>query len=149
MRLFSNIEESKAKTRAKLGEADIDPTEGQFANAPILDRWQVAMNPFGLTVLLGQVTGHPTLNGPFICTSPLLRLNGPAGWARSFSRIYRLGTALINAPPMTKEAFLAAAAMKGYREIPSESVPEAIERNRNYILDHPSIFGAANVARKS
>lgn len=42
--------------------------------------------------LFGRVTGHPRLReGARIFTSPYLRVNPAEGWARTWSRYYRLG----------------------------------------------------------
>jgi hypothetical protein len=64
MRSFDNFEESKSAIRPPLDQADLALTAGQVANAPILNLWQVDLDPFGLTILLGHAKGHPILNGP-------------------------------------------------------------------------------------
>lgn len=74
----------RASIQAALDRIDLDPTEGDLATAPLLDRWEVVRDAFDFTIMLGQVTGHPTLHGPAIRTSPLMRLNARAGWARTF-----------------------------------------------------------------
>ena len=44
-----------------------------------------------LPCLVGKVSGHPTLRGPFAATSQLFFLNQTAGLARTYSRWYRVG----------------------------------------------------------
>ncbi len=113
-----NHEALRAEVQAALDRADLDPTEGDLAMAPFLDRWEVVRDPFDFTIMLGRVTGHPTLRGPAIRTSPLMRLNAQAGWARTFSRFYRLGMPLSKVDPDSRATFLAAAATKGFGPFP-------------------------------
>lgn len=135
-----NHEEIRAAVQAVLARADIDPTEGEFAAAPLLDGWEVVRDAFDYTILYGRVTGHPTLKGPAIRTSPLLRLNLPAGWARTYSRFYRLGAPLSHTGGEARRALLAAAAAKGYHEMQPDEVTEGIRRNRDLILRFPHLF---------
>lgn len=67
------------------------PTEADLDAAPILDRYQP--NATLAPVLCGAVTGHPILCGTerLIRTSPVHLLDPIQGWARTFSRLYRLG----------------------------------------------------------
>lgn len=71
-----------------LTTASPDPTT--LAGAPHLDRWCALVSD--CAQLAGRVTGHPRLReGARITTSPLLRIDPHAGWARTWSRYYRLG----------------------------------------------------------
>lgn len=60
-------------------------------NAPILDQWRFAIRP--VTSLVGLSTGHPRLPGDrrSIVTSEIFLISEELGWARSYSRWYRLG----------------------------------------------------------
>jgi hypothetical protein len=61
-----------------------------LANAPTLENWSFAalFSP----CLIGEVTGHPLLGDrPSIHTSQLMVLDAERGWARTWSRFYRLG----------------------------------------------------------
>ncbi|SFL13052.1 hypothetical protein SAMN04488498_13717 [Mesorhizobium albiziae] len=60
-------------------------------NAPILDQWRYAIRP--VTSLVGLSTGHPRLPGDrrSIVTSEIFLISEELGWARSYSRWYRLG----------------------------------------------------------
>lgn len=49
-----------------------------------------------LPCLVGKITGHPTLRGPYSATSQLFFLNQNAGLARTYTRWYRLGRPVIN-----------------------------------------------------
>ena len=67
------------------------PDPSTFETSPRIDRWCGAVVD-DLPVLVGVVTGHPQLRqGARTVTSPLLRIAPEAGWARTFSRYYRLG----------------------------------------------------------
>jgi hypothetical protein len=64
---------------------------GAHPNAPILENWRLAVRP--VPCLVGLSSGHPRLPGDrrSIVTSELFLLSEKLGWARSFSRWYRLG----------------------------------------------------------
>ncbi|TXH35605.1 MAG: hypothetical protein E6Q98_15025 [Rhodospirillaceae bacterium] len=66
------------------------PTAADLKDAPFLNGWQHATRP--LTCLTGMVEGHPDLGtGRYIRTSVLWSIDPAEGWARTFSRFYRLG----------------------------------------------------------
>lgn len=68
------------------------PDRGSLAAAPRLDRW-CAIIGGDCAQLIGRVTGHPLLRHQArITTSPLLRIAPSEGWARTWSRYYRLGS---------------------------------------------------------
>ena len=136
-----NHEALHAAVQAALDRADLDPTGGDLATAPFLDRWEVVQDPFDFTIMLGRVTGHPTLRGPAIRTSPLMRLNAQAGWARTFSRFYRLGVPLSKVDPDSRATFLVAAASKGFNRSPPDDVVEGMQHNRDLILKNATLFG--------
>jgi hypothetical protein len=69
------------------------PTPEQLAAAPLLHLWRgTARDSAALT---GLVFGHPRLadNRPAL-TTELFAIDIDAGWARSWSRFYRLGQPL-------------------------------------------------------
>lgn len=131
----------RTAVQAAIDRADLEPTEGDLAAAPFLDRWEVVRDAFDFTIMLRRVTGHPTLRGPTIRTSPLMRLNAQAGWARTFSRFYRLGVPLSKVDPGSRATFLAAAASKGFNRSPPDDTVEGIRRNRDLILKNAALFG--------
>jgi hypothetical protein len=67
------------------------PPADLATDAPLLDRWLVAVRP--ASCLLGQSTGHPLLPGigREIVTSDLMLMSRDRSWARTMSRWYRLG----------------------------------------------------------
>jgi hypothetical protein len=70
--------------------ADGRPTDEMLVRAPILNHWVAAIAP--APCLVGSVSGHPRLGSrPLIHTSELYALDPIAGWARTWSRWYRLG----------------------------------------------------------
>lgn len=78
------------------------PTCRCLAGAPILDDWwQVAHPLYGYVVLLGRVTGHPLLGNANIHTSALRALALDLSWARTTSRLYRLGTPRLAGSPQS------------------------------------------------
>ena len=73
--------------RIRRGEA---PSAMELERAPILNRW--AFGIVAAPCLVGAVTGHPRLGDrPCISTSELYAFDVVSGWARSWSRFYRLG----------------------------------------------------------
>ncbi|GEP12458.1 DUF6634 family protein [Methylobacterium gnaphalii] len=70
------------------------PDPRALAAAPLLRDWQCALVPTMVPVLAGEVRNHPALPGTRrVATSRLLLLDAGAGWARTLSRLYRLGPA--------------------------------------------------------
>jgi hypothetical protein len=68
-----------------------EPDAATLAAAPLIDRWSAILHRDAVC-LIGRVTGHPRLRpGARAITSPLLRIAPAAGWARTWSRTYRLG----------------------------------------------------------
>lgn len=70
-------------------EAGRGPDPLLLARAPLLEGWSVLES--ASPVLAGIVTGHPTCRPGLIVTSMVWRLDPNAGWARTTSRLYRLG----------------------------------------------------------
>lgn len=92
MAVDDNAEESLRLVEEHLTKAIRDPLREELDSAPILDPWWFVVDTDGYTLLIGKVSGHPILRGPFIHTSPLLRLDRLHRWARTYSRFYRLGS---------------------------------------------------------
>lgn len=68
------------------------PSAEELRAAPLLDEWSAGIGGDGCARLFGRVTGHPRLReGARIYTSPYLQVDPEAGWARTWSRFYRLG----------------------------------------------------------
>jgi hypothetical protein len=66
------------------------PTDADLAGAPVIDLWRPAIRQ--CSTLIGLVTGHPLIgNGRPTLTSHLFAIDAEAGWARTWSRYYRLG----------------------------------------------------------
>lgn len=93
-------DESLAETAERLSALAADlraialgqiPEELLEGSAPILNRWSLAVR--ASVCLEGLVSGHPALTGQdrAIRTSELWDLDAEAGWARTYSRWYRLG----------------------------------------------------------
>jgi hypothetical protein len=67
------------------------PPIESLEQAPHLERWFHSTRP--APCLEGMVTGHPLLGSLIpVRTSELVMLDKTAGWARTWSRYYQLGT---------------------------------------------------------
>lgn len=68
------------------------PRAQELRDAPLLDEWSAGVGGDGCARLFGRVTGHPLIRERArIYTSPYLQVDPQAGWARTWSRVYRLG----------------------------------------------------------
>ena len=65
------------------------PTERELSVSPLLDAFRLGTR--SLPCLVGVCDDHPRLEGPLITTSEIWALAPEFGWARTFSRLYRLG----------------------------------------------------------
>lgn len=68
---------------------------GELEDAPTLNGWSPVLRPVG--ALSGFVEDHPLLGTRHVVTSEVFAMAAERGWARTFSRFYRLGdTAELN-----------------------------------------------------
>jgi len=67
------------------------PTEEELAGAPLLSAWYLYPARPGVLVLVGDVSGHPTLKDGPVTTSRVLAVDEAAGWAQTLNRLYKLG----------------------------------------------------------
>lgn len=65
------------------------PTSGELEAAPLIDEYQV--NIISRPALIGQAYNHPRLGTTSIQTTELWAIAPTLGWARTWSRFYRLG----------------------------------------------------------
>lgn len=77
----------------KLNEGEL-PSEAELAGAPLLTAWVLGQEPGGYSRLGGFVSGHPRLADGWCWTSVVLYLEPNRRWARTVSRLYRLGAPL-------------------------------------------------------
>lgn len=73
-----------------LFEAENAPSQAALEDAPALAGWWIARGRNHLHAR-GSVIGHPTIDDPFVTTSPVVGFNLDEGWMRTRSRYYRLG----------------------------------------------------------
>jgi hypothetical protein len=67
------------------------PRPADLSAAPVIDQWSYGLVP--ARCIVGSVRGHPILgNSARIHTSELILIDPEHGWARTWSRYYRLGT---------------------------------------------------------
>lgn len=62
----------------------------ELEGAPRLEDWSLVTR--SAMALQGRVIGHPLLGNRHVVTSELFALDRSAGWARTLSRFYALGT---------------------------------------------------------
>lgn len=72
----------------KIGKRSF-PTDRDLASAPLIDNYALELVPRAR--LAGRVLGHPRLPDGFVTTSEVWIFAGVEGWARTYSRFYRLG----------------------------------------------------------
>jgi hypothetical protein len=72
-----------------------------------MDRWRLlpgVCRPPYLGVLIGEITGHPSVRDGWTSTSPVVSIDREAKRARTRSRWYRLGEELPATEPLPPEA---------------------------------------------
>ena len=64
--------------------------------SPVLSNWRIIAGNGDdvLGVLVGEVSGHPSLSDGWIVTSPVAEIAGDRSWAQTASRRYQLATPL-------------------------------------------------------
>ena len=65
------------------------PTSQELETAPLIDEYRIAIR--GRPILVGQAYNHPRLGTTNIYTTELWAIAPSLGWARTWSRFYRLG----------------------------------------------------------
>ncbi|NIY71908.1 hypothetical protein HCZ30_05600 [Marivivens donghaensis] len=78
-----------------LDEAEAGPEPDDLQGAPIIENWFLIWRDGDVVRADGDVHGHPTIDDPWVTTSPVLGydydFDREEGWLRSISRWYRLG----------------------------------------------------------
>ena len=70
--------------------ADKGPSATDLKAAPLLDQWSLGLIP--ASCIVGTVVRHPVLgNRSQVHTSQMVLIDSENGWARTWSRYYRLG----------------------------------------------------------
>ena len=65
------------------------PSARELEAAPLLSPYAIGTRT--VPCLVGGNSGHPILKGPVITTSDVWIMAPEFGWARTYSRLYRLG----------------------------------------------------------
>lgn len=84
--------EALASDLERLGDGKM-PSPEDLEAAPLLDPYTIGT--LAVPCLIGGNGGHPVLSGPVIQTSAIWAMAVDLGWARTYSRFYRLGKAVI------------------------------------------------------
>lgn len=79
---------SLAAALERIGSGEM-PSEQELATAPLLDPYTVATRT--LPCLVGATRDHPSIKGPIARTSEVWLMAPELGWARTYTRLYRLG----------------------------------------------------------
>jgi hypothetical protein len=78
-----------------LDEAEAGPKQDDLQGAPMIENWFLIWRDGDVVRADGDVHGHPTIDDPWVTTSPVLGYDydfeREEGWLRSISRWYRLG----------------------------------------------------------
>jgi hypothetical protein len=82
------LEGLRAALRLQHGEK---PSEADLAAAPVLDGWIVQRASASVARLGGFVSGHPLVADGWVWTSVVLFIDPEEHFARTVSRLYRLG----------------------------------------------------------
>ena len=77
----------------KLRDGEL-PTDAELSGAPFLTGWVLVEASGGFYRLGGFVSGHPKLVDGWCWTSIVLYIEPNRRWARTVSRLYRLGDPL-------------------------------------------------------
>ena len=80
--------EALASDLERFGSGEM-PSPEELDAAPLLDPFAISTRP--LPCLIGGNGDHPILKGPAITTSEVWIIAPDFGWARTYSRLYRLG----------------------------------------------------------
>ncbi|SEI18545.1 hypothetical protein SAMN05216228_104026 [Rhizobium tibeticum] len=99
------------------------PTEAELEAAPILEGWVLESPSDSRPWLYGWFFGHPEIDdGDHGHTAPVLDMDrgSPARWARTESRLYRLG---LSYPPAEREIRYWAQKLRRRRHLPLGDAP--------------------------
>lgn len=80
--------ESLVSALERFGNGEL-PTARELKDAPLISPF--TMGTLHLPCLVGGNINHPVRTGPIIRTSELWVMAPQLGWARTYSRLYRLG----------------------------------------------------------
>lgn len=80
--------EALASDLERFGSGEM-PSVQELEAAPLLDPFAISTR--SLPCLVGGNGGHPILRGPTVTTSEVWAIAPKLGWARTYSRLYRLG----------------------------------------------------------
>jgi hypothetical protein len=111
------------------------PVQGEIAMAsPVLSNWRlIAGNGDDvLGVLVGEVSGHPSLSDGWIVTSPVAEIAGDRSWAQTTNRRYQLATPLPDDQPLPPAAtdVMLNSLYRNANTLPSKKTPTVLSKEK-------------------
>ncbi|WP_299938225.1 DUF6634 family protein [uncultured Pelagimonas sp.] len=91
-----------------IADAERGPTDEELTNAPIINHYRLETIGQSVQQIYGKVQGHPTIDDPYVTTTPLFGFDPDAGWARTRSRWYRLGPDWLLPNPKERDEMIVA-----------------------------------------
>lgn len=85
------MDENFEEVLRAIADAERGPTDEELSNAPTINHYRLETIGKSAQQIYGQLQDHPTIDDPYVTTTPLFGFDPDAGWARTRSRWYRLG----------------------------------------------------------
>lgn len=85
------MDENFEEVLKAIADAERGPTDEELSNAPYVNHYRLETIGKSAQQIYGQVQDHPTIDDPYVTTTPLYGFDPDEGWARTRSRWYRLG----------------------------------------------------------
>ena len=85
------MDENFEEVLTAIADAERGPTDEELSDAPYVNHYRLERIGESVQRIYGELQGHPTIDDPYITTTPLFGFDPEEGWARTRSRWYRLG----------------------------------------------------------
>lgn len=125
------MDENFEEVLRAIADAERGPTDEELTNAPIINHYRLETIGQSVQQIYGKVQGHPTIDDPYVTTTPLFGFAPDAGWARTRSRWYRLGPDWLLPNPDERDEMVVAIQrlLKGTRKWVAKRISEAERPN--------------------
>lgn len=88
----NQMDENFEEALRAIADAERGPTDEELSDAPYVNHYRLERTGESGQRIYGQLHGHPTIDDPYVTTTPLFGFDPDEGWARTRSRWYRLGS---------------------------------------------------------